>query len=154
VVDLPTPEVGAADVPPPALAVRGQEERALLCPHQNPYSAHPFLLPEFQEMPAGELTVSPKVPQGDPTSGRAPRPPPLNTNSRGVWAFVAHGSQPAVGAGAYRPTFAASVSRRSKLCDHPSAIRSFSSKARTSADSKRSRIVSLVLPPCSSKVTV
>src|ERR1700730_14430020 len=46
-VDLPTPKVRAADLPPLALAVRCQDERALPCTHQNPYSAHPFLLPEF-----------------------------------------------------------------------------------------------------------
>src|ERR1700736_7031456 len=34
-VDLPAPKVGATDVPPFALAVRCQDERALSCTHQN-----------------------------------------------------------------------------------------------------------------------
>src|SRR5436309_3424029 len=46
-VDLPAPEVGALDVPPPTLGVRGQDERALACTNQYPYSAHPLLLPEL-----------------------------------------------------------------------------------------------------------
>src|SRR2546427_6504402 len=36
-VDLPAPKVRAADIPPFALAVRGQHERALPCTHQHPY---------------------------------------------------------------------------------------------------------------------
>src|SRR3954447_4820712 len=40
VVHLPAREVGAADVPAVALAVRRQDERALARPHQYPYSAH------------------------------------------------------------------------------------------------------------------
>src|SRR5712691_9027396 len=43
-VDLPAPKVGATDVPPCALAVRCQDERAFPCTHQHPYSAHPVLL--------------------------------------------------------------------------------------------------------------
>src|SRR5437763_12621539 len=50
VVNLPAGEVGAADVPLLALAVRGQYERALACPHQNPYSTHPFLLTGVPEV--------------------------------------------------------------------------------------------------------
>ena len=44
VVDLPARKVGAADVPPFALAVRRQDERALARANQYPYSAH-FLTP-------------------------------------------------------------------------------------------------------------
>ena len=44
VVDLPAREVRAADVPPFALAVRRQDERALARADQYPYSAHPLLL--------------------------------------------------------------------------------------------------------------
>ena len=47
VVDLPAGEVGTADVPPFALAVRRQDERALACADQYPYPAHPSLLPEL-----------------------------------------------------------------------------------------------------------
>src|SRR5207302_1182977 len=54
VVNLPALEERATDVPPLALAVRRQDERPLACPHQNAYSAHPSLLAEFLEMPAGE----------------------------------------------------------------------------------------------------
>src|SRR5437588_1544725 len=57
VVDLPARKVGATDIPPLALAVRCQDERALPCTHQNPYSAHPFLLAEFPELLAGEHLV-------------------------------------------------------------------------------------------------
>src|SRR2546426_7348468 len=46
VVDLPTGEVGAADVPLLALAVRCQDECAFPCAHQHSYLAHPSLLPE------------------------------------------------------------------------------------------------------------
>ena len=42
VVDLPAGKVGAADVPPLALAVRRQDERALARPNQYPYSAHRY----------------------------------------------------------------------------------------------------------------
>ena len=42
VVDLPAAEVRAADVPPLALAVRRQDERALARADQYPYSAHRF----------------------------------------------------------------------------------------------------------------
>ena len=44
VVDLPAPEVRAADVPLAALGIRRQDERALACSHQHPYSAHRSLL--------------------------------------------------------------------------------------------------------------
>ncbi len=54
VVDLPAAKVGTADVPPLALAVRGQDKRALACTHQDPYSAHTFLRVEIAEMLAGE----------------------------------------------------------------------------------------------------
>src|SRR5207244_3951037 len=50
VVDLPTGKEGAANLPLFALAVGGQDERALACPHQNPYSAHSILLREFPVM--------------------------------------------------------------------------------------------------------
>src|SRR5437867_6701768 len=43
-VDLPTCEVGTADIPPFTLAVRSQDECPLSRTRQNPYSAHPFLL--------------------------------------------------------------------------------------------------------------
>ena len=42
VVDLPARKVGAADVPPLALAVRRQDERALARADQYSYSAHRF----------------------------------------------------------------------------------------------------------------
>src|SRR5712692_6832230 len=45
VIDLPAPEVGAADVPLFPLCVRRQDERALACTNQYPYSAHRLLLP-------------------------------------------------------------------------------------------------------------
>jgi hypothetical protein len=54
VVDLPAAEMGAADVPPFALAVRRQDERALARTHQNPYSAHPFLPSKVSETLAGQ----------------------------------------------------------------------------------------------------
>src|SRR5207302_1112108 len=72
VVDLPAREVGALHVPLLALAVRGQDEGALACANQYPYSAHPLLLPAFSEMsppacanlveraasqPAGEVAI-------------------------------------------------------------------------------------------------
>ena len=50
VVDLPARKVGAADVPPFALAVRRQDERALACANQYPYPAHPSLLSEPEEI--------------------------------------------------------------------------------------------------------
>src|SRR5438093_11714994 len=40
IVDLPARKVGAADVPPFALPVRRQDERALACTNQYPYPAH------------------------------------------------------------------------------------------------------------------
>src|SRR5437588_611552 len=46
VVNLPAPEVGAADVPALALTVRRQQERAFPRPHQYPYPAHDVLLSE------------------------------------------------------------------------------------------------------------
>src|ERR1700674_3776401 len=46
VVDLPTGEVGTADVPAFAFSVRCQDERALSCANQQPYSAHALLLYE------------------------------------------------------------------------------------------------------------
>src|SRR5262249_3858149 len=46
VVDLPARKVGATDVPPFALCVRRQDERALACTNQYSYSPHPLLLPE------------------------------------------------------------------------------------------------------------
>src|ERR1700678_3878325 len=53
VVDLPAREVRAADLPLLARAVRGQDERALACPCEYPYTAHD-LLP----------SVSPGAPRG------------------------------------------------------------------------------------------
>src|SRR6202030_1868238 len=44
VVHLPARKMGAAYVPAFALAVRRQDERALACANQNPYSAHNLLL--------------------------------------------------------------------------------------------------------------
>src|SRR4029434_6194556 len=44
VVDLPTAKIGATDIPPCALGVRPQNERALACPNEYPYHAHSFLL--------------------------------------------------------------------------------------------------------------
>src|SRR5262249_40047757 len=46
VVDLPARKVGATDVPPFALGVRRQDERALTCTNQYSYSTHRLLLPE------------------------------------------------------------------------------------------------------------
>src|SRR5207247_2794046 len=40
VVYLPAPEVGTSDVPPCALSVRLEDERALACANQHPYPAH------------------------------------------------------------------------------------------------------------------
>src|SRR5437899_2815186 len=40
VVHLPARKMGATDVPPFALSVRGQDERALACANQYSYSAH------------------------------------------------------------------------------------------------------------------
>src|SRR5205807_10175406 len=48
VIELPAPEEGAAHVPPVALAIRRQDERALPCPNQYPYPAHPLLLSEIR----------------------------------------------------------------------------------------------------------
>src|SRR5258708_1106753 len=44
VVHLPAPKVGAADIPPIALAVRRQDERALACANQYSYPAHSLSL--------------------------------------------------------------------------------------------------------------
>src|SRR5262249_10145565 len=52
VVDLPAGEVGSADLPPAARAVGREDEGALARAHQNPYSAHPFLLPWCLEIVA------------------------------------------------------------------------------------------------------
>src|SRR5437867_2090756 len=57
VVDLPAPEVGAADVPPLALSIRRQDERALPRADQYPYPAHPSLLSELRVF-AGSFTTS------------------------------------------------------------------------------------------------
>src|SRR5262249_55498486 len=48
VVDLPARKEGATDVPPFALSIRRQDERALACPNQYPYLAHPSLLSELR----------------------------------------------------------------------------------------------------------
>src|SRR3989442_4125323 len=40
-VHLPAPEVRTIDVPPLALSVRREDERALACANQYPYLAHP-----------------------------------------------------------------------------------------------------------------
>ena len=58
VVDLPAGEVRAADVPLFALAVGREDERALACADQNPYSAHTLLLSEFPEMFGGEHSLT------------------------------------------------------------------------------------------------
>ncbi len=44
-VDLPARKVGTTDVPPFALGVRRENERALPCTNQYPNSAHKLLLP-------------------------------------------------------------------------------------------------------------
>src|SRR5205823_335284 len=49
VVDLPASKVGTTDIPPFALAIRCQDERALACTNQNSHSAHPILLLEIPE---------------------------------------------------------------------------------------------------------
>ena len=46
-INLPARKVGAAHVPPFALCVRRENERALACANQYSYSAHNLLLPEF-----------------------------------------------------------------------------------------------------------
>src|ERR1022692_1773484 len=51
-VNLPAPEVGAADVPPLALAFRRQDERALARANQYPYSAHLYSLPACRDATA------------------------------------------------------------------------------------------------------
>jgi hypothetical protein len=43
-VDFPAPKVGAADVPPLALAIRRQDECPLACANQYPYATNPSLL--------------------------------------------------------------------------------------------------------------
>src|SRR2546425_8586702 len=43
-VNFPTRKVGATEIPPFPLTVRCQDERALMCTHENSYPAHPFLL--------------------------------------------------------------------------------------------------------------
>src|SRR6266478_4680532 len=48
-IELPAPEEGAAHVPPVALAIRRQDERALACTNQHSYPAHPLLLSEIRE---------------------------------------------------------------------------------------------------------
>src|SRR5262249_29615919 len=63
VVHLPAAEVGAADVPRRALAVRGQDERALPCPHEHPHSAH-TLAPLFPGFYPGRPRNSPARPRG------------------------------------------------------------------------------------------
>src|ERR1022692_4718380 len=52
VVNLPAPEVGAADVPPLALAIRTQDERALARTNQHPYPAHLYSLPACRDATA------------------------------------------------------------------------------------------------------
>src|SRR6266496_1015628 len=47
VIDLPACEVGAAHLPAVALSVGHQDEPALACTDQYPYSAHPMLLPRL-----------------------------------------------------------------------------------------------------------
>src|ERR1017187_1809714 len=42
-IDLPTAKLEAADIPLFALAIRGQDERALPCANQDSYFAHRFL---------------------------------------------------------------------------------------------------------------
>src|SRR6266550_1667099 len=49
VVDLPAREVGAGHIPPFALAIRCEDERALARPNQHPYATHILLL---REVPA------------------------------------------------------------------------------------------------------
>src|SRR5437879_1382973 len=48
-IEPPAPEEGAAHAPPVAFAIRRQDERALPCPNQYPYPAHPLLLSEIRE---------------------------------------------------------------------------------------------------------
>src|SRR5213592_376191 len=50
VVDLPAREVRATDIPPFALAVRRQDERALARTDQHSYSAHGSLLPRVPRL--------------------------------------------------------------------------------------------------------
>src|SRR6202035_1701507 len=44
VIQLPAAEVGSVHLPMLSLPIRRQDERALACPHQNPYFAHRVLL--------------------------------------------------------------------------------------------------------------
>src|SRR5262249_2479655 len=58
VVNLPARKEWPADVPPLALAVRGQDEGALPRTHQNAHSAHVSLLAESPELFVGEQFAS------------------------------------------------------------------------------------------------
>ena len=60
-VDLPAGEVRAADVPFFALAVRGQDERALARADQNPYLAHLFLLVFLPADISGDASIEHRV---------------------------------------------------------------------------------------------
>ncbi len=76
VVHLPAREVGTADVPPLALSIRSQDERALLRADENPYSAHasaPFGARGYGVRVAiGKDFCAPAIRPGSPrASGRA-----------------------------------------------------------------------------------
>src|SRR5881409_2582317 len=59
VIDLPAGEVWTADVPPGALSVRRQHERALACANQYPYPAHALLLSEVRRISSAASAAVP-----------------------------------------------------------------------------------------------
>src|SRR5205823_13014610 len=54
-VDFPAAEEGTVHRPLLPLTIGGQDKRALARADQYPYSAHPFLLRECEQLRAGEL---------------------------------------------------------------------------------------------------
>src|SRR3972149_5515371 len=56
VVELQSPKLRFADRPLLALAIRCQDERALVRTHQNPHPAHLFLLPESPDRLPGSIS--------------------------------------------------------------------------------------------------
>src|SRR5256886_638652 len=77
VVDLPPREVRATDVPPFALAVRRQDERALARADQDSYSAHGSLTPSEGSAPSNSSSNAPTsnpVNASFSRSGRAAAP--------------------------------------------------------------------------------
>jgi hypothetical protein len=73
VVDLPARELWAADFPPFALTVRGQNKRALACANQHSYSAHTLLLPVIRAAPVAKHFLSYHFPHRGATQSTGPR---------------------------------------------------------------------------------